>query len=106
MMLTSSMEASQTLAYYVGGSNVDNFVNLMNQKADELGLENTHFTNPTGLYDSNQYTTARDMATLHSMPLMFRYLNRLQPHTNINPLFLIRQIMRISTNGLGNIQMK
>ncbi len=64
MMLTSSMEASQTLAYYVGGSNVDNFVNLMNQKADELGLENTHFTNPTGLYDSNQYTTARDMATL------------------------------------------
>lgn len=64
MMLTSSMEASQTLAYYVGGSSVDNFVNLMNQKAEELGLENTHFTNPTGLYDENQYTTARDMATL------------------------------------------
>lgn len=64
MMLTSSMEASQTLAYYVGGSNVDNFVNLMNQKAGELGLENTHFTNPTGLYDTDQYTTARDMATL------------------------------------------
>ncbi|MDE6797398.1 MAG: serine hydrolase [Ruminococcus sp.] len=64
MMLTSSMEASQTLAYYVGGSNVDNFVNLMNQKAEELGLENTHFTNPTGLYDENQYTSARDMAKL------------------------------------------
>lgn len=64
MMLTSSMEASQTLAYYVGGSNVDNFVTLMNQKAEALGLENTHFTNATGLYDANQYTTARDMATL------------------------------------------
>ncbi|MDE6781404.1 MAG: serine hydrolase [Ruminococcus sp.] len=64
MMLTSSMEASQTLAYYVGGSNVDNFVDVMNRKADELGLENTHFTNPTGLYDENQYTTARDMAKL------------------------------------------
>lgn len=64
MMLTSSMEASQTLAYYIGGSNVDNFVVTMNQKAEELGLENTHFTNATGMYDTNQYTTARDMATL------------------------------------------
>lgn len=64
MMLTSSMEASQTLAYYVGGSDVNNFVNLMNQKAEEIGLENTHFTNPTGLYDENQYTTARDMTKL------------------------------------------
>lgn len=64
MMLTSSMEASQTLAYYVGGSNVDNFVNLMNQTAEKIGLENTHFTNATGLYDTNQYTTARDMAKL------------------------------------------
>lgn len=64
MMLTSSMEASQTLAYYVGGSNVDNFVGLMNQKAEELGMDNTHFTNPTGMYNSNQYTTAHDMAIL------------------------------------------
>lgn len=64
MMLTSSMEASQTLAYYVGGSNVDNFVTLMNQTAEKIGLENTHFTNATGLYDTNQYTTARDMAKL------------------------------------------
>ncbi|MCM1314060.1 MAG: serine hydrolase [Prevotella sp.] len=64
MMLTSSMEAAQTLAYYVGGSDVNNFVHLMNQKAEALGLENTHFTNPTGLYDENQYTSARDMAKL------------------------------------------
>ncbi len=64
MMLTSSMEASQTLAYYVGGSNVNNFVTLMNQTAEKIGLENTHFTNPTGLYDTNQYTTARDMTKL------------------------------------------
>ncbi len=64
MMLTSSMEASQTLAYYIGGSDINNFVNVMNQKAQELGLENTHFTNATGLYDKDQYTTARDMAKL------------------------------------------
>lgn len=64
MMLESSMEAAQTLAYYVGGSDVNNFVHLMNQKAEALGLENTNFTNPTGLYDEKQYTSARDMAKL------------------------------------------
>ena len=64
MMLTSSIEASQTIAYQVGGQSVGAFVEMMNKKAEELGLENTHFTNPTGLYDPDQYTTARDMATL------------------------------------------
>ncbi|HBB72756.1 MAG TPA: D-alanyl-D-alanine carboxypeptidase [Ruminococcus sp.] len=64
MMLTSSVEASQTLAYTVGEGDVKAFVNMMNTKAEEIGLSDTHFTNPTGMYDENQYTTARDMAKL------------------------------------------
>ena len=64
MMLTSSIEASQTIAYTIGEESVGVFVEMMNKKAEELGLENTHFTNPTGMYDENQYTTARDIATL------------------------------------------
>ncbi len=64
MMLTSSLEASYTLAYHVGNGSVDNFVAMMNDKASEIGLTGTNFTNPTGLYDANQYTTARDMAIL------------------------------------------
>ncbi|MBQ8961045.1 MAG: D-alanyl-D-alanine carboxypeptidase [Ruminococcus sp.] len=64
MMLTSSIEASQTIAYTIGGESVAVFVEMMNKKAEELGLENTHFTNPTGMFDEDQYTTARDMATL------------------------------------------
>ena len=64
MMLTSSIEASQTLASYIGSGSVQDFVTMMNDKAAELGLDDTHFTNPTGMYDTDQYTTARDMADL------------------------------------------
>ena len=64
MMLTSSVEASQTLAYRFGDGSITVFVEMMNKKAEELGLEDTHFTNPTGMYDPDQYTTARDLAKL------------------------------------------
>ena len=64
MMLTSSVEASQTIAYHVGGKSISSFVDKMNEKATELGLKSTHFTNPTGMYDQNQHTSARDMAVL------------------------------------------
>lgn len=64
MMLTSSIEASQTIAYHIGGESVEAFVTMMNEKATELGLTSTHFTNPTGMYDEDQYTTARDVAVL------------------------------------------
>ncbi len=64
MMLTSSIEAAQTIAYNIGEGDVSAFVDKMNQKAAEIGLTATHFTNPTGMYDKDQYTTARDMAIL------------------------------------------
>lgn len=64
MMLTSSIEASQTIAYNIGGESVSAFVQLMNDKAEEIGMTSTHFTNPTGMYDKDQYTTAYDMALL------------------------------------------
>lgn len=64
MILTSSIEASQTIAYNIGGESVSAFVEMMNKKAEDLGLSNTHFTNPTGMFDPEQYTTARDMAVL------------------------------------------
>ncbi len=64
MMLTSSVEAAQTIAYNIGEGDISAFVEKMNQKAAEIGLSATHFTNPTGMYDKDQYTTARDMAIL------------------------------------------
>lgn len=44
----------------VGGS-VSDFVDKMNERVKELGCENTHFVNPHGLHDDDQYTTARDL---------------------------------------------
>lgn len=64
MMLTSSIEASQALAYHFGNGDPTAFVELMNQKATEIGCTATNFTNACGMYDTNQYTTARDMALL------------------------------------------
>ena len=61
MMVPSGNDASVVLADYVGGGDIDKFVDMMNAKAKELGCENTHFENPEGLHDENHYTTARDM---------------------------------------------
>lgn len=63
LLLSSANDAAVAIAIIVGG-NTDNFVALMNQKAALLGLTNTHFTNPHGLYDENHYTTALDLAHL------------------------------------------
>ncbi len=62
-MLPSGGEAANSLAIHVTG-NVDNFVEMMNEKAAELKLKNTHFTSPEGLHNKDQYTTAYDMAIL------------------------------------------
>lgn len=61
MMLRSSCEAASTLAYIVGEGSIQNFVSMMNEKAKEIGAVNTKFTNPHGLYDENQVSTARDL---------------------------------------------
>lgn len=62
-ILPSGADAATALAIKVAGSE-EAFVALMNQKARELGLENTHFTNPTGLHHKDNYSTAYDMAII------------------------------------------
>ena len=64
MMLRSGNDAAVAIAEHVGGS-LDGFVYLMNQKASEIGMEHTHFSNPHGLDDhEDHYSTAYDMALL------------------------------------------
>lgn len=63
LMLVSGNDAACALAEIIGGSQ-EEFVQMMNDKARELGCQNTHFTNPNGLFDENHYTTARDMALI------------------------------------------
>lgn len=61
MMVPSGNDASMVLADYVGGGNIQKFVDMMNAKAKELGCKNTHFMNPHGLHDPQHYTTADDL---------------------------------------------
>ncbi len=63
MMLSSANEACNIAAEYVAGS-VSAFVELMNERAAELGCTGTHFNNPHGLHDENHYTTARDLSLI------------------------------------------
>ena len=68
LMLRSGNDAAVMIAKYVGGS-IQNFVTMMNQKAQELGMKNTTFNNPSGLDDENNegnYSSCYDMALLTS----------------------------------------
>ena len=63
MMVQSANDAANVIAIHIAGS-IDSFVELMNNKAQELGMTNTHFVNACGVHDDNHYTTARDLAIL------------------------------------------
>lgn len=65
LMLHSGNDAAVALAIYCAGT-VEEFAQLMNDKARMLGLQNTHFENPNGLDSANHYSTAKDLATLAS----------------------------------------
>lgn len=62
-LLSSGAECCLTLASYLGGSE-DMFVEMMNNKAEELGMQNTHFTNVCGLHSYDHYSTAMDISVL------------------------------------------
>lgn len=61
LIIQSGNDASVALAEHIAGSE-ETFADLMNQRARELGMTNTHFVNATGLPDPEHYTTARDIA--------------------------------------------
>ncbi len=63
MLVYSANDAANVIAIQISGS-IEAFVELMNQKAQELGMTGTHFVNPCGSHDDNHYTTARDLAIL------------------------------------------
>ena len=70
MMIPSGNDAALALADFVGGGDVQKFVDMMNEKAEELGCTGTHFANPHGLHDDEHYTTARDLAIITQYSMM------------------------------------
>ena len=63
LLVDSANDAAIAIAQDVSGS-VEKFVRKMNERAKELGAENTNFINPNGLHDDNHYTTARDLSII------------------------------------------
>lgn len=63
MLIYSANDAANVIAVHIGGS-MSAFVDLMNAKATELGMNNTHFENPCGVHAKEHYTTADDLAIL------------------------------------------
>ena len=69
ILLASANEVSYAVAKNVGenlGIGYDGFIELMNERAQELGCTNSHWVNANGLHDENHYTTAHDMALIAS----------------------------------------
>jgi D-alanyl-D-alanine carboxypeptidase len=63
MLLPSANDCAEALAEHIGGS-IDGFAEMMNKRARELGCKNTNFVNPSGLYNENHKTSARDLALI------------------------------------------
>ena len=86
LMLSSGNDAAVALALYCCGS-IEEFANLMNDKARSLGMCQTHFENPNGLDAKNHYSTAKDLAILASYAMN-------------NPIFA--QTVSTKTISIGN----
>lgn len=63
LLISSGGDVAYAIAHHYGG-NTDGFVAMMNEKAKEIGMTNSHFGNPVGLHDSETYTTGNDILTL------------------------------------------
>ena len=99
LLLQSANDAAVAIANHVAGS-VEDFALLMNEKARELSLTDTHFTNPHGLDDEEHYTTARELSLIAKEALSFdelkaafktykrtfRYGERVRTYVNHNKL--------------------
>ena len=70
ILLASANDAAYALAEHVGGT-YENFIRMMNEKAEELGCQNTNFTNPHGLPDESHVTSAYDMALITKAALQY-----------------------------------
>ncbi|WP_242143644.1 MULTISPECIES: D-alanyl-D-alanine carboxypeptidase family protein [unclassified Bacillus cereus group] len=81
--IASGNDASVAVAEHIAGSE-EGFVNMMNKRAKELALKNTHFQNPTGLPAKNHYSTAIDMAIiakeLMKYPLIRKYTGKYEDY--------------------------
>lgn len=83
MLLPSGNDCALAIAYHVGG-NVENFAALMNKKAQDLGLSDTHFKNPHGLDDDEHYSSCYSMAQITRCALSYPEILKVFSTNSIN----------------------
>ncbi len=102
LLLPSANEAAKILAETVGGTEAA-FVERMNQRAQELGCQGTHFVNPNGLHDDDHYTTAYDISLFMKAAMEYDLFRTIisKPNYEIPPTNKTetKRIVR-NTNGL------
>ena len=99
-LLSSGADATRALALNISGSESE-FVNLMNKKAIELGLKNTHFENTTGLESSNHYSTVKDISIILKYALKnqtFKDMYTTREYTTTSNLTFYSTLKKISNN--------
>ncbi|MFC1721300.1 D-alanyl-D-alanine carboxypeptidase family protein [Patescibacteria group bacterium] len=102
-LIKSANDAATAMARHVGGDDLDNFVAMMNAKAEELGLTNTQYMNPHGFDEEGHYSTAHDIALLmaHAMENeTFRKISAMKEHDAKILNFDERDIHITATNKL------
>lgn len=114
-VLPSGAEATQALAIVTAGSE-EAFAALMNEKAQELSLKDTHFVDASGLHDENHYTTLSDMAIIMQAALdnphcreVLTSVNHTSPATAQNPegvAMTNRFLYRIRPQQTGNVDIQ
>ena len=114
-VLPSGAEATEALAIVTAGSE-EVFAALMNEKAQELGLQDTHFVDASGLHDENHYTTLSDMAIILQAALdnphcreVLTSVNHTSPATAQNPegvAMTNRFLYRIRPQQTGNVDIQ
>ena len=114
-VLPSGAEATEALAIVCAGSE-EAFAELMNEKAQALGLQDTHFVDASGLHDENHYTTLSDMAIIMQAALdnprcreVLTSVNHTSPATAQNPegvAMTNRFLYRIRPQQTGNVDIQ
>ena len=68
LMLRSGNDSATAIALHIANT-IEDFADIMNIRADSMGLKNTHFVNPHGLHDDDHYTSANDLAVISAIAM-------------------------------------
>ncbi len=82
VLLASANEVAYAVAEHVGNGDYDDFIDMMNARAEELGCSNTHFSNPHGLHEDDHYSCANDLALIMRQCIQYPEFRRISNNKN------------------------